>query len=104
MTREEAIEEILTLKKNLQGVFEIPKTNKALDMAVKALEQETLEPVGKVKSKIYIVTYWDKDEEPVVSPFNNKDAAYKCYNYFKEIHDGCCIDKCNVFSSFKSRV
>jgi len=49
---------------------------------------------------VWIVTYWDNGDEPVVSPFNNEDAARKCYEYFKTCHDGCCIDKCDIFSNF----
>lgn len=29
---------------------------------------------------IWIVTYWDKDEEPVVSAFDNEDAAQRYHN------------------------
>ena len=28
--------------------------------------------------EVYVVTYWDKDEEPVVSVFTNKEAAESC--------------------------
>lgn len=49
---------------------------------------------------VWIVTYWDFDQEPVVTPFNNRENAEKCWAYFKEIHDGCCLDECEVFSKF----
>jgi len=49
---------------------------------------------------VWIVTYWDFDQEPVVTPFNNRENTEKCWAYFKEIHDGCCLDECEVFSNF----
>ena len=49
---------------------------------------------------VWIVTYWDFGQEPVVTPFNNRKNAEKCWAYFKEIHDGCCLDECEVFSKF----
>ena len=49
---------------------------------------------------IWIVTYCADGEEPVVTPINNEDAATGCYRYFKSKYPICCIDKCEVFSSF----
>lgn len=49
---------------------------------------------------IWIVTYWDFDQEPVMTPFNNRENAEKCWAYFKEIHDECYLDECEVFSTF----
>lgn len=49
---------------------------------------------------IWIVTYWDIDSEPVVTAFNNEEAANKCYKYFKQCHDGCCLDECSICSTF----
>lgn len=51
-------------------------------------------------NKVYIVTYWDAGEEPVVTAFSNRDAADRCYRYFKIDHDGCCIDECNIYQDF----
>lgn len=52
---------------------------------------------------VYIVTFWDNnEEEPCVAPFDNKEAARKCYEAMKKEHYGCCIDKCKVFHSFFS--
>ena len=51
-------------------------------------------------NEIWIVTYWDKDVEPVVTAFNNKEVAEKCYKHFAGCHEGCCIDKCKVYSNF----
>ena len=51
-------------------------------------------------NSVWIVTYWDKGDEPVVTPFDNQEAATKCYEYFKTIHDGCCLDECTIFHKF----
>lgn len=52
--------------------------------------------VSGMNKEVWSVIYWDKDEEPIISLFNNEEAARKCY----ENHNGCCIDKCNIFSNF----
>ena len=49
---------------------------------------------------VWVVTYWDKNEEPVLTAFNNKETAERCYEYFKKGHDGCCIDELPVYSHF----
>lgn len=51
--------------------------------------------------KIYVVTYWD-DDEPVVTLFDNREAANKCYQYLKNYHTGCCVDECEVYSLFST--
>jgi hypothetical protein len=50
---------------------------------------------------IYIVTYWDNGQEPIITVFNDKEAADNCYDYFKDKHDHICIDKSQVYSTFK---
>lgn len=52
--------------------------------------------------KIWVVAYWNKNEEPILTAFDNKEAAYKCYNYFKKYYDGCCIDTLSIFHFFDS--
>lgn len=50
---------------------------------------------------VYIVTYYDKGEtEPVVTAFNNLDAAEQCYKTFKDSHDIASIDRAPVYTSF----
>lgn len=51
------------------------------------------------QQKIWVVTYWDKGEEPVVTVFNNRKAAENCYKAFKDSHDGCCIDETMLYHS-----
>ena len=53
---------------------------------------------------VWIVTYWDDDEEPTVTVFDNEEAARSCYEYFKSHvnqHKGCCIDKEDICCKFK---
>ena len=52
------------------------------------------------KNNIWIVTYWDKDEEPTVTAFDNYDSAHDCYLTFKEIHDGACLDETPIYHQF----
>ena len=51
---------------------------------------------------VWVVTYQDGSEEPVVTVFSdkNKDEAVKAYNYFSENHDFCIIDHCKVYDKF----
>lgn len=51
---------------------------------------------------VYIVTYWLEKlgYEPVVNPFDNEEAAKKCYEYFKRHNFKVCLDKAKIFSSF----
>lgn len=51
---------------------------------------------------MYIVTYYDKGaREPVVTAFDNRDAAERCYEDFKDKHDVISIDCAPVFKSFE---
>lgn len=51
---------------------------------------------------IYIVTYYDKDaREPVVTAFDNRDAAERCYEAFKVNYDVVSIDRAPVYKSFE---
>ena len=49
---------------------------------------------------IWIVTYWDFGSEPVVTAFNNEEAAIECRDYFKRCYDECCLDECPIYSHF----
>ena len=53
-----------------------------------------------MNKEAWSVIYWDEGEEPVISLFDNEEAARKCYEYFKLNRDGCCIDECNIYSDF----
>ena len=51
--------------------------------------------------KIWIATYWENGIEPVVSPFDNKEAADNCANYYKQQGYNICVDECIVFHECK---
>lgn len=57
-------------------------------------------PISDSKKEAWSVVYWDNGKEPVITLFDNEESARNCYDYFKLHHDGCCIDKCNIFSKF----
>lgn len=51
---------------------------------------------------VYIVTYYDKGvREPVVTAFDNKDAAELCYETFCKEHDIISLDRAPVYKSFE---
>jgi len=54
--------------------------------------------------KIWIATYWKNGIEPVVSPFDNKEAADNCANYYKQQGYNVCVDECVVFHGCKVTV
>lgn len=51
-------------------------------------------------NKVYVVTYWEEDKtiEPVVTVFNNYEAAHKYHTTIAERHFGSCLDVCDVYS------
>lgn len=51
-------------------------------------------------NKVWVVTYRDRCEEPVVTLFDNEDAAKDCYKEFKKEHWGAWIDEAPVYSKF----
>ena len=53
------------------------------------------------KTKVFVVTYWDKEQEPVVTVFVDREAAEKCLAYFVPRHYGCCLDECPLYSEFR---
>ena len=60
-----------------------------------ALSEEVL-----IMNVVYVVTYWDKGEEPTVTVFNNEFSAHQYYDYIKDKHFGSCIDDCPVYHLF----
>lgn len=62
-----------------------------------------------MNNKIWVVTYQDynMDEppynlgEPVITCFNNKENASRCYHEFYLRHDNVLIDECEVYTEFK---
>ena len=56
---------------------------------------------GTPLSNVWIVSYWDYfSKEPVVTVFDNEEAANKCYKYFKTGNELCWLDKCPIYSHF----
>ncbi len=50
---------------------------------------------------IWVITYLDENNEPVVTVFDNPLAADACYKYFyKKYRNNAWIDKCEVYGSF----
>ena len=51
--------------------------------------------------KIWIVTRLDEDE-PIVTPFDNQEAAEKCKEYFEDVtRVKVIIDESEIFTSFE---
>lgn len=70
------------------------------DPTLKAHQSPNQEPLPTV----WIVTYWTDDsfDEPVVTPFCNKEAAIVAFDYFRQTRKYVCIDKCDVFKHFET--
>jgi len=50
---------------------------------------------------VWVVSYCDgNDNEPTVTVFDNKEAAEKCYDAFKEGHNRVAIDEAPVYKQF----
>jgi hypothetical protein len=54
----------------------------------------------KPNKKMWIVSYYDRNQDPVVTPFDNQTSATKCYKFFLGKHDHVCIDECPVYTNF----
>ena len=50
--------------------------------------------------KIWVVSYYNIEQDPVVTVFDNKDNAMKCYSYFLGNYDRVNIDECPIYSTF----
>ena len=54
-----------------------------------------------MKEIVWIVSWYNDGEPPVVTPFNNREAAYKYYEYeLGNDHEKVDIDECEVYSTF----
>lgn len=49
-------------------------------------------------SMVYVVTYVDENEEPVITVFDNEENARLCFNHFEQIHQKVYIDHAPVYS------
>lgn len=56
-------------------------------------------------NKVWVVSYitsYTLKTEPVVTVFNNKEAAERCYTYFKKKYGTVYIDEAPLYNRFKS--
>ena len=60
--------------------------------------------MSKRGTSVFIVTYQDGTEYPVITVFNNEEAAEKCLAYFGKIHDWAWIDKAPVYNDFVGEI
>ena len=56
-----------------------------------------LPPVSSQSRKVWITTYWTTEIKPVVTPFDNEEAAKTCARYYEKQGYKVCIDECNIF-------
>ena len=54
------------------------------------------------KEECFAVIYYDYDrKEPVITVFNNREAAIKCYEYFcEQKYKYVCVEDCPVYTNF----
>lgn len=57
---------------------------------------EESEDIINMKMKIWITTYWTTEIEPVVTPFDNREAAETCARYYERQGYKVCIDECDI--------
>lgn len=52
--------------------------------------------------KVWVVSYYDEGEAPVVTVFDNEVAAVKCYNAFLTYghHKKVDCDECQIYKTF----
>ena len=52
------------------------------------------------KNMVYVVTYVDDNEEPVITIFDNEENARLCFNHFEQIHQKVYIDHAPIYNVF----
>lgn len=52
---------------------------------------------------VWLVTYYDAGDDPVVTVFDNHQAAMRCYAHFLGEHDRVNIYESPVYKSFDVR-
>ena len=52
------------------------------------------------KKRVWVVTGYEDGQEPIVSVFDNQDAASGYLSYACGVHENVCIDEAPVYSSF----
>ena len=58
-------------------------------------------PLKECEKTVWIVSWYNRGEMPVVTPFNNEDAAKRYYDYeLNNNHEKVDLDKCEVYSTF----
>lgn len=63
---------------------------------------------NNVNARCWVVTCYSSTgrSEPIVTVFNNEEAAKKCYDYFtcsmSLSYWKICIDRCEVYNEFQS--
>lgn len=52
--------------------------------------------------KVFVVSYYDDGDAPVVTVYDNEDAAASHYNFALMVggHKKVCIDECPIYESF----
>lgn len=60
--------------------------------------------MNKDINDVYVVTRYEDDmysKEPIVTVFDNEEAARKCFEYFKKLDTKIvCLDKCPIYKTF----
>lgn len=49
---------------------------------------------------VWVVTYQNVGEYPVVTAFDNDKAAYDCYEYFRSKYDRVIINEVPIYKDF----
>ena len=50
--------------------------------------------------KVWVVSWCNEGEEPTVTVFSNREAAYALFENQAGVHAHLCLDLCEVYSKF----
>lgn len=53
-----------------------------------------------ISNSVWVVTYQNVGEYPVVTAFDNDKAAYDCYEYFRSKYDRVIINEVPIYKDF----
>lgn len=53
-----------------------------------------------MNSTVYVVTMYDPGDEPILTSFNNEEAAKACCKYFESRYIRCYYEAMPLYSTF----
>ena len=53
---------------------------------------------------VWLVIYYNHEEDPVYTAFDNSDSANRCFEYYKKVKDHCSLEEMPLYAGFTTNV